>query len=57
MSLFSKLATLVLKAAKPIALSLVVKAVASEKVSLSKKDVADAIEAEGERLVRKRLGG
>lgn len=56
MSFFTKLATIVLKAAKPIALSLVVKAVASDKVSLTKKDVTDAITAEGERLVRKRLG-
>ncbi len=51
-----KIAALLLKTAKPIALSLVVKAVASDKVSLSKKDVTDAIQAEGERLMRKRLG-
>ena len=56
MSIFTKLATLALKAAKPIALSLVVKAVASDKVSLSKKDVTDAIQEEGERQLRKRFG-
>jgi hypothetical protein len=51
-----KIATFALKIGKGVALAVVVRAVASDKVSLSKKDVTDAIAAEGERLVRKRLG-
>jgi len=60
MSLFGKIATFVLKAAKPVAVKLVAKAVASDKVSLSRKDVTDAIqdavEAEAARLAGKRFG-
>jgi|GEM_PF-3801443 len=57
MNLLTKLATLLLKAAKPVAVSIVAKAVASDKVKLSREDVVDAIKAEGARQVGKRLGG
>lgn len=61
MSLFGKIATFALKIGKKAAVAVVAKAVASDKVSLSKKDVTDAIqdavEAEAMRQVGKRLGG
>ncbi len=51
-----KIATFALKIGKRAALSVVVKAVASDKVKLSKKDMLEAIEAEATRQVLKRVG-
>lgn len=51
-----KIATFALKIGKGVAVAVVARAVASEKVSLSKKDVTDAIKAEAMRQAEKTFG-